>query len=155
MDVKVEGGHKLAIAAKEARKIGDGKTIIKEMRSEIRSAVPPFRVAVRRNALTTLPSSGGLNVWTSKTRIRAAIKTGFRTASIKLVGAKSSRGKKHDIRSLDRGRLRAPLFGNRRFWHQQAVRPGFFSDASSEAVEAFRDATIKAIDKAVSKVWTK
>lgn len=60
---------------------------------------------------------------------------------------------KVDLASLDKGRLRHPLYGNRGHWYVQAVKPGFWTDAmEGEATDTVRAAAIQAIDDVVAKL---
>lgn len=153
MDIEIRGEEKLTLIGKRLRQLGDGREIVNDMTREIRSAVPPARTAIRANAVSYLPSQNGLNAFVASTRVSAQVRRGPRSAGVTLRGSKSSRGKRHDIKRIDQGRTRHPLFGNRRFWYPQAVKPGFFSDAVlSEGVKEFREATVRAIDKAVERV---
>jgi hypothetical protein len=43
-----------------------------------------------------------------------------------------------DVRSLDRGRLRHPLYGNRRHWYDQKVTPGWFTKTLQRQAERVR-----------------
>lgn len=153
MEIRVTGAEELAQVARDIKKLGNGREIITDMRKEIRSTAPPFRKAVRENAIATLPSQNGLNEWVAGTKIKVSITTGRRSAGVRFVGGRNSLKKKSDIRAIDKGRVRAPLFGDRRFWHLQNVKSGFFTKASPQAVDEFRQATVRAIDKAVRRVW--
>lgn len=153
IDIEIRGIESLALISRRLKQLGDGNEIPKQMSKEIRSAVPPIRVAVKKNAVGTLPSGGGLGEWVAKSRVTATIRRTGRSAGIRLKAGRNSEKKRSDIRAIDKGRVRAPLFGNRRIWHLQSVKPGFFTDAvTDEGMEAFRKAVIKAIDKAVREV---
>lgn len=62
--------------------------------------------------------------------------------------ATERRGKKVDLASLERGRLRHPLFGNRKFWFDQPVPPGWFT----KAIEAQASNVLAELDSAVENV---
>jgi len=137
--------------AASIRKMGADRAIVNEMAKEIRAAVPPIRAAVRANALAYLPGSGGLGAWVAKSRVTAAIRRARNNASVTLVGGRNSRGKRSDIKRLDAGSTRHPTFGHAP-WTPQTVRAGFFTEAvTDEGVEAFRAATVSAVDNAVRK----
>lgn len=154
MEIDVKGAADIARMAARVRELGDGRTIPNQMAKEIRQAVPPIRKAVKANALAYLPSGGGLNVWVAKAGVRASIRRGPRSAGVSLVSGRNSQKKRSDIRAIDRGRVRAPTYGNRKSWHLQTVKAGFFTDAvTGEGFEEFRAATIRAIDKAVREAF--
>lgn len=144
----------IAEVAAAVRKLGDGRTVVTEMAKEIRAAVPPVRKAVRAHAIATLPSRGGLNRWVARAGVRATVKRGPRSAGVKLVAGRNSKGGRADLKRLDRsGRLRHPLpRGNRSRWYLQQVTPGWFSVPVAENVEPFTDAVGQAVDTARRKV---
>ena len=41
-----------------------------------------------------------------------------------------------DLRSLDEGRLRHPLFGDREHWYQQNLKPGWFTGSLNDAANS-------------------
>lgn len=57
-----------------------------------------------------------------------------------------------DIASLNRGRVRHPLFGNRKVWFDEAVRPGFIDQAVDRTRPKVHAEVLKAIDHTLSKV---
>jgi hypothetical protein len=105
------------------RKMEEAATrgIKSEIRKIVTEETKPVRKAIKQSALDSLPQSGGLNRWAA---ITPQGKTDFRPkyAGIKIRAEK--RG--HDLKSLNKGRLRHPLFGNRGHWYQQDIAPGFF-----------------------------
>lgn len=66
------------------------------------------------------------------------------------VTATSRRGKSIDLRSLDRGRLRHPLFGNRRHWYEQTVESRWFTrpmQDNADTVERELRQAVREIDQ--------
>lgn len=129
------------------------KEVVKQLRKEIRKPVPLVRKAIRRNALDTMPSSNGLNVWVSKISISARIRVSGRTAGVKLRGGRNSQKKRSDIRRIDRGKVRAPSWGRRKrgSWHTQTVPSGFFTEPATQATE-WRKACVTAVDNALDTI---
>jgi hypothetical protein len=66
----------------------------------------------------------------------------------------AAKGRKElrDAAAVDRGRLRHPLFGNRKLWYTTKVKPGFASGALEETQDQIADAVGDAIDTVISKV---
>lgn len=135
---------------RDLKGFADRKEVIKALRAEVRAPLPAVRQAIKARALNTLPKTGGLNKWTSRTRITARVTVGSSRIQVRLTGSRNSLNGASDIRSLDRGRIRHPSWGRRGRgqWHTQLVTPGFFSDPATE-VEVWRRAALKAVDKAV------
>ena len=132
---------------------GDPKRIAREMRAEgqrefrknlrkvITDASKPVRRKIRDAALEQLPKRGGLNKWAA---VLPAAVTDFRgdTQSIKIVDRK--RG--HDMKALDAGRIRHPLYGKRSHWYEQNIPAGFFT----RTVEKNADDVRRAVDQGIS-----
>lgn len=137
---------------RDLKKFEGRKEIVKALRKEIRKPVPGVRKAIRARALSTLPASGGLAAWVAKTRITVKIKLSGRAAGVTLVGGRNSRGGRTDVNAIDRGRLRAPNWGNpARGWHEQTVTDGFFTQPAGEA-DQWQAACVEAVDNALRKI---
>jgi hypothetical protein len=106
-------------------------------------------VHVRERALEILPSSGGLNAWVARSRITGVVLTGANSAGIKIRGTRNLITGKSDLKSIDAGAVRHPVYSNRGQWVEQAVRPGFFTDAvTEEGRKQLEDAALNAVDRA-------
>lgn len=147
-DVHVEGAEALARLARDLRRFDHGKEVVKAMRTELRAPVKGARAKIRAHALAILPARNGLNAWIARSKVISQIRIGGREAYVRLRGTRSNQtGRKSDLTSVDRGRLRAPSWGHRGpgAWHTQNVRTGFFTNAVRES-----DWT-QAIDNAVDE----
>jgi hypothetical protein len=142
----------IARVAAAVRRLGSDRTIVKNMARDIRRAVPPVRTAVRRNALAYLPHRGGLNRWVAKARVNVKVRRSATDAGVSFAVGRNSAHARTDSRAIDRGKVRAPFFGDRRSWHSQAVRAGFASDAFDDAVPEFRERVVEAVNRAVLEV---
>jgi hypothetical protein len=100
----------------------DGK-LRRDMLAGIRAAASEAIPDVRESARSTLPRRGGLaeRVAEQPYVVRTSLvgKSGGRV-SIQGKGMK-------ELRDIDAGRVRHPVYGNRGVWVQQKVTPGFFS----------------------------
>lgn len=61
-------------------------------------------------------------------------------------------GKRIDLRALNEGRLRHPLFGDRRYWYQQQVAPGWFDRPIEANLPAFERAISVGVDNIVRQL---
>lgn len=95
----------------------------KALRKALTNATKPTRRKIRDAARERLPQKGGLAKWAG---VMPALVTDFRTGQQQVIIRDSKRG--HDLKAIDRGRLRHPLYGNRNFWYEQQIAPGFFTD---------------------------
>lgn len=150
---RIEGAAELALVGRAVRSLGADRKIVNEMTKEIRRAVPPIRSAVKANALVYLPKRGGLNRWVASAKITAQVRRGASNAGITIVDGRNSAKKRTDMRKINAGTTRAPLYGNRSHWYPHRVRAGFFDDAiTQEGADAFREAVIVAVDRAAGRV---
>ena len=67
--------------------------------------------------------------------------------------AAGSNGRKIDLKQLDSGVVRHPLFGNRKHWYPQQVTPGWWSRPMEAGVPAVTVAVKAAVDKAVASFY--
>lgn len=154
MEIQVYGAADIARVAAEVRKVGNGREIPNRMSKRIRKAVPPIRRAVKASAVDTLPSRGGLGAWVGRAGVRASVKRGPRSAGVALVSGRRSQGGRSDLRRINTGRTRHPLWGNRRHWYPQRVPAGYFDKAIDDVgLDAFRREVNEAIGEAVREVF--
>jgi len=59
-----------------------------------------------------------------------------------------------DLVALNRGYLRHPLFGNRDFWFEQSVEPGWWDRAMEEGQDDVRRELIEALDRVARRLTT-
>lgn len=117
---------------RELKAFDQRREIVKAMSKGIRRTVPGVRTKIREAALSMLPAGGGLGRWVASARINLKVKTTGRRAGITLVGGRNSEGGRSDIRSIDRGRVRAPAWGRRASpWHTQRVPEGYFTGTAA------------------------
>lgn len=134
----------LATALKDA----GAKDLQKELAAGLRRAVKPMRKEFQRGALGILPYRGGLaEQVVADTRYRTKVSVG-KNPSVRISASLPG----HDLPAMDRGRLRHPVFGNRRNWVNQSVRPGWFTDSGTLAGQDARVEILKAIDQVAAKL---
>lgn len=131
--------------------LGTGQKQLAGVRRRVQSVVAPIERAVDEMALSILPHGGGLNRWVADAPLKASIRTGARSAGVRLRMGRNSLKKRSDLNSIDRGEVRHPTYGRRggkvrkalpqtggfgrhfaieerkNDWHDQAVEPGFFT----------------------------
>lgn len=171
--VDVRGDEQLEQLYKRIRAVGDND-LRKELLRGIRVAVRPLPIAIKAAARSDLPQGGGL----ADEMGRAAISSRTRTASskhgdagVRLIGQKereasksARKGKKGkekppsrfiDIRALDRGEIRHPLFGNRKHWYSQQIKPGFWTDTINERADDVERDLVQSLDNVAAKLAAK
>lgn len=121
----------------------------KKLRAEVRKVLTAetktTRAAIKKSARDNLPKGGGLNRW-------AAVTPGVKVSLFDGDSARAAISMKkagHDLKSLDDGEVRHPLYGNRNRWIGQTIQPGFFSDVVKDDADLRRRVTaalLKSLD---------
>lgn len=131
VDLRVEGADDFQRVARELREVGDVE-LRRELYRGIERAVKPLKEAARDAARQRLPHRGGLAEKVAKSKFSTRRRSG-RDPGIKIVAKDPI-----DLASIDRGRLRHPVFGNRRVWVNQSVPAGWFTDAMEKGAADVR-----------------
>lgn len=140
------GLRDLGLRFKEA---GDeGKGLKRELLRTIREAGKPAIADVRASALGQLPRRGGLAQRVADSKFATQTRLGAKTAGVRIVGKS-----KFKIQFMDKGTVRHPVFGNRRAWVLQSVRPNWFDKTIENAADhGMRDAIVAAIEDVSRRV---
>lgn len=138
--------------AKVTKALRDAGT--KEMRTRLRKIMAeetkPLRKAIKQSAIDELPAKGGLNKWAAS---MPAQNTDFRERSAGVRIRMSKKG--HDLAALNRGRLRHPLFGNRKHWYTQTIATGFFTKPIEKDGDELKARIKVAIEKYMDEIERK
>lgn len=142
MHVRIEGGAKLRVVAAGIKAEGD-KGLGKQMSAGLRKAAKPVEQSLRAEFAAVLPSRGGYRAVASKSqRFRTAVRSSARTGYFELTTFAEGKSQRRDIRALDAGRLRHPVFGRSRNtrrgrvpnpWAMTSISPGFFKRGTEKA----------------------
>lgn len=122
--LRISGGDELAALARDLKAAGN-KDLRKEMLRGLRTAARPAVGAVRASAEAILPHTGGLAHAVATSAITTRTTTSARSAGVRVVATGKQHA--HNIRRLDEGKLRHPVFGNRNAWVDQDVPPHWFT----------------------------
>lgn len=120
---------------------GSDKKYRRELFRALNSVAKPLRQKVIDSIGNFMPS-GYAPVLSKSYSQRTQIRTG-RDPSVRLIG--SSRGKRRRTRRLEEGKLSHPVFGNRKVWVTQQIKPGFFSEPIAGEADQVRAEMEKAI----------
>lgn len=131
--------------------LGD-KTIMpslrKSMTAETKKARRSIRDRIRKDV--GLPRRGGLNKWLGGTPgMVSELRPG--RASIRL---KLGKGK-HDLKQLDAGIARHPVFGHRKRWANTSIPDGWWEKAVEPAAEELFDITGRQVSAAAEAAMNK
>lgn len=143
-ELRIEGADKFGTLAKALRKYGD-KDLRKELYTGINRAVKPLTQEVKDSTQNFLPRRYAIELAKSL-RIRTRRRAGQNPAVYLAAKAKTKAGKERDLASLNRGRLRHPLYGNRRYWYDQQVSPNWWDDTLLKGAEQVREELVNVID---------
>lgn len=137
----MRGASQLEDIGRRLKETGD-KELRRDLLRGINRALKPAKAAVKAAALRDLPQGGGLNRVIGTSRIGSRTRTSGRNPAVFLTGKKSG----HDLRAIDRGKVRHPVFGNRNVWVLQDVKPGWWSETLAGQVPTIRREVIDVMD---------
>lgn len=141
MKVRITGADQAARVGADMIRAGDGG-LKRRIFSAIRDATDGLERDIRASAITTLPKRGGLGPSVARAAIRK-----YPVYGGGAVGVTVSVRHKYDLQGLDDGTAIHPLFGNRRRWYTQRVRPGWFTRAVRGTEEHTRSLIEAACDR--------
>lgn len=145
-DLRIVGADKLGDVARRLKETGD-KELRRELYRGIQRAANPLKEVAKRSARANLPSRGGLNEWVASSSFSVSTRGGQNPA-VRFAGRKTG----HDLRALDRGRLRHPLYGNRRHWFTQQIPPGWFSRPMEAAIPGIRRDVVDVLEDIARRI---
>lgn len=99
----------------------------------------------RESATSTLPTRGGLAARVAGSTFEARVQARGKTVTARLT-AKDSPGRSVDLKSLDGGVVRHPVYGDRGRWAEQKVPRGWFSKPIRKGLRKVRDELVTAVE---------
>lgn len=100
-----QGADAFLLLSKRLKAAGDGE-LRKELHRAVAAAGKPLIPKIRAAAMRDLPSAGGLNQRIAKKPYKSTVRTGVKTAGLRIVGTKV------DPR-INQGRVWHPVFGRK------------------------------------------
>jgi len=148
VSVQTRGADKLARVSAALRAAGD-KDLQRELRRAMSRTTKPRRKAAKDGAVQILPHRGGLDEHGAATaRIATRVTANSSGARLRITGTS-----RDNLRRMDEDGLVAhPVFGNRKKWVIERVRPGWFTNPLTLAAQG---AVPKEIDAALDDVARK
>jgi hypothetical protein len=143
--IEVTGAEQFASLARALKEAGN-KDLRAELYKGINRSVRPLRQAVKAEIPRRLPRRYGA-VLARDLSVRTRRRP-MRDPAIYLLGTAKNR----DVRSLNRGRLRHPLFGNREHWFDQRVSSRWWEDPLSREAPAVRQELVRVMDEVAQKI---
>lgn len=145
-DIRVDGAKQLA---RVQRALKDAPPDLRrELAKGIREGAEPLKKEALDNIEPTLPSRGGIGAAVrADTKIVTQRRGGASSPGLRLK-AQSRR----NVRRMDRGRLRHPLFGNRDWWYTQNIPEGWFTTPMMRGVPRLRKVLLEHMNKVADKI---
>jgi hypothetical protein len=146
--VEIRGGKNLARIARDLKEAGEGglrRELLRGVRKSTRTAIPD----IEASALETLPKRGGLAARVASQKFGSRTGLSGDIARVRIVGT----GMK-ELKDIDAGRLRHPVYGNRKVWKGQVVPSGFFTRPLERKAPAIRrdlDEVMRAVSRKIEK----
>jgi hypothetical protein len=147
VDFTVKGAEEIQVIARSLKAAGD-TGLRKELLAGINRATKPLKAGVRQSALTVLPKRGGLNLLIGAAKLSTQTRSSGRNPGVRI----TAKAPGLDLRSIDRGRLRHPVFGDKRVWVSQAVAPGFFGRPLEAGAGDVRRELMDALEAVAAKI---
>lgn len=140
LEVSIDGAATLHRVAAQMRAQG-AKDLSKQMSAALSKATNPVRVSIDTEAAAVMPS-GYKALLTGSLRHRTSRRSSGNQARVILTTYADGKQERREIRSLEAGALRHPLFGRKKRWYVTHIRPGFHQRGTENAMEESRDAMI-------------
>lgn len=122
--VRVGVGRDLTQVRRQLRQLGD-KDLSRQMSRALTRAAKPVKPAVQKSAQQLLPSGYG-PLMSKSLRARTQARERRGAASVTITVSAAGQRENRDVRRINAGVLRHPVFGRRRKpWIAQPVRRGF------------------------------
>lgn len=159
LEFRIDGAATLHKVAARMRAEGR-KDLSRTMGRALSQAADPLKATIRTEAEAVMPKRGGYEAVFSKSlRFRLDRRNGSQSATVQLITYAEGAGQRRDIRALERGNLRHPVFGrshrlkkgvragNLRAnpWAVTSIRPGFHKRGTAHAMEQAQKQLTKVI----------
>lgn len=124
--VDVSGGAAKLAALGKQLKGPAGKELRKELRIGLNRATKPLKEDVKKGIPLYMPSGYGpvlQKAFRARTEVRQS-----QNARVTITATAKGRRRNRDVRALNKGILRHPVFDNRDHWVMQKIKRGFWSE---------------------------
>lgn len=124
------------------------RDLAQELRKSQRQALKPLQPEIKAEALASLPKRGGYNRIMARS-VKVTVLTRLSGGPVVRAHIYASGKREHrDVAAVNAGRLRHPLFGNRRHWYETGVAPGLVW----RAVGRVEDSVVRESADAIERV---
>jgi hypothetical protein len=131
LEVRIEGVAALKRVAAQIRAEGR-RDLSKELDKALAKTVVPVEKAIKLSSAETMPKRGGYAGEMSRAlHFKTQKRTGGNSCSYTLITYADGK----DIRALEAGNLRHPVYGNRNAWTLTKIRAGFHKRGTDNAAD--------------------
>lgn len=136
------GSAELAALAARLKATGDKGLRLQLLRG-LKAGAAPLIPAVREAATEQLPKQGGLNEYVAKQKITVSVRTGARTAGVRLVTTTPA------TEQTNSGFVRHPTFGRRGKgdWKVTETQAGWWSDTLAASAPVVTPQLLKVLEE--------
>ena len=138
----IKGGDDFARVAKQLREAGD-KGLARELNKAVREAMKPARQEMERS-LDHVAHRGGFGP-----KMRREVK--FRIVK-RANGLRLTTSHRYQLKLIDQGKIRHPLFGDRGNWFTTTIAPGVLSKPFEDNADQARQKIIEATDRVAKQI---
>jgi hypothetical protein len=146
MDLTIKGAEELDVLAKRIKQHGD-KNLRKELLRGIREGTKGTKAKIKANAMSELPGRGGLARRVAGSKFATKTRTTSKVTSIRITAANA-----YEVKKMNAGMLRHPVYGNRKKWVSQTIKAGWFTDPIEADAPAIRAALGKVMADIAAKI---
>lgn len=143
------GSAQLRAIARQLKDVANGRELKLEMTRGLRAGAAPLVADVKRAAEEKLPKRGGLNKKVAKERVTVSVRTGAKTAGVRLTTKAPSTAE------TDQGFVRHPLPGNDRSrWVTQSIpeAAGWWSQTLAHGASSVTPELMSVLGRIAEKV---
>jgi hypothetical protein len=162
LELRIEGAATLHRVAAQMRAEGR-KDLGRAMGSALSRAADPVKSSIRESAAQTMPS-GYSGLFSKSLRFRLDRRNGAQQATATLITFADGTSERRDVRALEAGRLRHPVFGRGRRlrsgshktnpWAVTNIRPGFHRRGTVHAMDEAQKQLGKVINDYAERLAT-
>lgn len=143
--MRVDDRGSITVIKRELARLGD-KELKKAFYKGLNEATKPMRRNAQEEAARRLPRRGGLNARVAKERLSTSSSRG----GVAIVGPR-----RKQLKRIDEGFVRHPVFGNREVWVTQRVTPGYFTEPMLAGEKTARRDVIAHLDQVAREIAKK
>ena len=150
LDVRITGAGELASLGRRLKDAGEaGKALRRELLKQIQRETKDLKESDKQSARDVLPHKGGLAEKVAASKFQTRTRFAGNNVGVKIVAQGLSVS---NLRALNRGYVRHPVWGHRDRWVNQPIHPGWFDNPNEKDTPKVQRAILAAIDLTNSRI---